>query len=437
MIPRLRVLLRRLGLAKTSPILGRVRRVALRVIGLVRSATKTTVTDVIEPPQRRVQIEPIANALWDDSDPSALGRLQEIEAADDVALADRVRASTALARWFANDDPHRALGHITVANALRETFDGRAVSLEADCLYNLGRFAEARRLLATAPPEPETTIRIGRARAAQHDLADHGSGPMMEALAELYGNANLTMAVRDCVDEPLSISNIRSASSRREPGHDTPTVSVVLTVDLDRDPSLASLSSLIAQSWRPLEIVAAVDESDSSGLGQVKTLRDVAAVDAVEVVLAAHPPHLDGPERRAHGLARSSGQLVAFHDVAEWSHPLRIEVEASQLCRDGELAAAGSHHCVVDERLLPVPSAQGDDPRLIVEHGGGMLFRRTLAESFGSPDGAGVVGAAERHRLVVAAHGGKALLWADPGVPLALTLAGDLHDRRDHRTSAA
>ena len=99
-----------------------------------------------------------------------------------------------------------------------------------------------------------------------------------------------------------------------------PLVSVIMTAFNVEEFVGTSVSSILNQSYRPLELIV-VDDGSSDGT--VETLRRLQKDDARLQVIAK--PTNDGTYVSKNlGFAQALGKYVAFQDADDWSHPDRI-----------------------------------------------------------------------------------------------------------------
>lgn len=125
-----------------------------------------------------------------------------------------------------------------------------------------------------------------------------------------------------------------------------PVVTVVVPV-YNPGPSLrTTVRSLLAQTWRPLEILLC-DDASTTGTELFDEM--VAADPRVHHIRA---PHNGGTyAARNHGVGAATGQYVTFNDADDWSHPRRIERQLAAIAENPDSRASVSWCVRIKEDL--------------------------------------------------------------------------------------
>jgi len=253
-----------------------------------------------------------------------------------AALGDRARAVTWLASGLGDRlegpllvEAARAIAPYDLASALR--LAARApgeTALKAALLLADGREAEARPLLhdadldgapahpdafllrANLAPEPAAKLALLNACLARHDLSP--------------------LALDDPAHPP-SATNLRGVLPAGSV--EGPLVTVIMPAYRTADRIEAALGSLVAQTYRNLEILVVDDASDD---GTADVARAVAARDPrVRVLVMAHN---GGPYvARNRALAEARGDFVTVQDSDDCAHPEKIARQAAPLAADARL----------------------------------------------------------------------------------------------------
>jgi Glycosyl transferase family 2 len=137
--------------------------------------------------------------------------------------------------------------------------------------------------------------------------------------ASAFADDALEAPVLPDTEGPL---NLESLTASVAPGSVSgPNVSVVIPFH-NAAPTLAmSVRSILAQSWRDVDVILIDDRSDDNS-------RDIADALAktdqrIRVISNDRKPGAAGA--RNTGIAASSGQYVMLHDADDWAHPRRVE----------------------------------------------------------------------------------------------------------------
>lgn len=95
-----------------------------------------------------------------------------------------------------------------------------------------------------------------------------------------------------------------------------------------------SMLSVLAQTHRPVELVV-VDDASSDATARI--IDEVAAADRRVVALRLERNQGVAAARNA-GLARASGQYLAFLDSDDWWHPMKLQVQLARMRQSGARA---------------------------------------------------------------------------------------------------
>lgn len=147
-----------------------------------------------------------------------------------------------------------------------------------------------------------------------------------------------------------------------------PLVSVILTSWKPDHGLRTAVESLLAQSWRNLEILLVDDASPEQ---YSPLLREVAELDP-RIRLLVQPANGGTYLARNAALQQARGEFVTGQDSDDWAHPLRIELQVHRMLADPGLASTVSHALRCDERLVfNSPGTQAAR-----ENASSLMFRR-------------------------------------------------------------
>lgn len=188
-------------------------------------------------------------------------------------------------------------------------------ALHSALLLSLGETADAARRLHHL---------LGQGEAVEPDLhllaANAQAGSPTQRLAGLNRmlarHALPPVALRDPAHMP-SPTNLTASATAPQEG---PRVSVLMTAHNNEDRIGPAIESLLAQSWRNLEVVVADDASTDGTADVVQALaeRDTR-------VRYLRMPHNAGTyAAKTAAFGQSTGEFVTCHDSDDWSHPLRL-----------------------------------------------------------------------------------------------------------------
>lgn len=137
---------------------------------------------------------------------------------------------------------------------------------------------------------------------------------------------------------PLSVEAVESGAK----------VTVIITTWKPTIALRTAVRSLLAQSWKNLEILIVDDYSPSEYIG---LLDECAAMDDRVQVLSQKENQGTYMARNL-GLSVATGEFVTFQDSDDYSHPRRIELQVRPLVGDREVMATRSASARVNAQLL-------------------------------------------------------------------------------------
>ena len=278
-------------------------------------------------------------------------------------------ATLALADWdITHQNPARAVERLTARGRLPR--DGRAL------------LAEARLLTGTAPADPLADVnrRLARAKfAAVH--SDSGT------LSGLTANA----------------SSIATG----------PTVTVIVPA-FDAAGTIAfTIESLLAQTWRDLQIVV-VDDASTDHTAAV-----VDEFDDPRVTLLRQTTNLGAYAARNRALAEAIGEFVTVNDADDWAHPQKIETQIRHLLANPEIVANTTALVRVTDGLRVVRRGIPHGRFVGYNHASLMLRTQHLSD-LGGWDIVRFGADSELEARLAAVHGPKAIVRLHDSVPLTL-----------------
>jgi len=325
----------------------------------------------------RMVLEELAGALGHDNRKadSSPGRLR----AGDVSVGDFLALARASARTSRERrDLERALALFEWARRARglADFDARSLGIYQSLAYDLGEYRLAHRLF-----EAYKAVGTGlQVRIRSCDLLNpRRQTPFSDAttweqrLFGLLGNrlAGLKLA-GSTVQAAAPFDRLHAEAPHAI--NDGPLVSVIAECR-QAGPSLRTgVGSLLAQSWRNLEILLV--DADATG-ASAPALRELAAMDP-RIRLVEVPGGAAEVHARNAALTLASGEFVTSHDPESWSHPQRIEMQVASLLERPDLVGVTGKalHCDVNlvfNRIGPI--GPQEDPCSTVFRRGPVLER--------------------------------------------------------------
>ena len=323
--------------------------------------------------------------LFTTGDPSYTKQLASAIRATSKGSEAHTRGSLALARWCLHaGNPDEALRHL---DEVKPPDSGLRMAVDicrVDCLFELrdGQAALAilSKVIGRHANEQNLVLRVGHARSLLEGSVHHGSGSMAEALNTIYRGAGFGMIRRTLVIGRIGLDNISCDVPGAEPEGALPRVTVVIEIP-DGSTDTVGISSLVRQSWRNLELVVVAGEQARDHISAL----DFTLLDNNGVILVDEPTNGDHPLTQ--GLRHGTGELIMTHPHGTWSHPQRVEAQASALIANPDLRGTISSHMYVGDCLVPRPlgiipkeDLVGPDPDSLMIRVSGSPLDELLAE---------------------------------------------------------
>jgi hypothetical protein len=304
--------------------------------------------------------------------------------------------------------------------ALQTAFGPEFLSLDVQLLLCVsaarsGNKAMAERILRTLRQRWPWDIDL---RLLEASLSAPGAGTLSETVLPVF----------EVLDELIVPMGLKGYQELMEPSHGSthwielmgrpgprsepesgPTVSVLMTAHNDAATIVPALESVLASSGVDLQVVVVDDASTDETAGLAEGLGD----PRVEVIRNAGNvgPYLS--RNRALGHAR--GEFIAIADADDWTHPQRLEYQASILTESRHIYACKVAHL----RLRPNGLLDLENHLRFVGDGPvTMMFRRWLIDHIGGFDHVRTRGDIEYLRRIGARFGTETV--ASCGVPLVL-----------------
>ena len=296
--------------------------------------------------------------------------LAELERLASAGGREGIDAILALADWdLTHQQPARALARLEICDRLPR--DGQALLLEA------------RRLVDEALPEPLTDV---NARLKRRTLPT-------------------------VVSQMKTLDDLRCMST--SPPFNGPLITVIVPVFNGADTIETALGSLLAQTWRNLQIIVVDDASTDH------TLEVVRAITDPRVMLLEQSTNQGPYAARNKALAVATGEFVTVHDADDWAHPDRITVQAMHhLDHPGVVATTTAlvrmtHDLRTVRRGIP-------HGRFVGYNHASLMLRTSTLRDLGGWDPVRFGADSELEARLVALHGKKSVVHLFEDTPLTI-----------------
>lgn len=333
--------------------------------------------------------------LWGGFSSHALHDLLLLRDEESETKRNRAYAAWALARWYSCHLDHlEALKNVRLMKEFCtwKDFDLSQALLEADCLIQLQRYQEAEALVEHAltlrPKNPQLLLTLSNCFLYSNDQR------RLDIINQIYQTSGFTTIEYHDDKKPLSIENIKSSDSiatAYNDGPSQPVVTVIMPVFSAAETLHIAIDSLLAQSWRKLEIIVVDDCSpdDTFSVAQRYAERD-ARVSAYQL-----DRNQGAYTARNFALSVATGDFVTTHDADDWSHPQKIETQVRHLLENNENYVANVTHWVRVYPNLEFRGTSRPTNHLIQWNHSSLMLRRELLLSLGGWDSVRITGDTE------------------------------------------
>lgn len=287
-------------------------------------------------------------------------------------------AAWQLAWWHANqggsENAAECLKYLRMLNARSHAheFRSQAAILASECHALLGDMSSAKSVLTEALANGETPD-LHFARGIL-ELSPIGRISAINRALELSGVTAIRVGDYEAND-PFSRLLVGGDASLDQVTDRTgisqqPSVSVIMPVYNSERTIATALRSVLAQTWRNIEVLVIDDCSDDR---TVTVVREFAANDTRVKLLqldANSGPYV----ARNTALQRATGEFVTCHDADDWSHPMKLEVQVHHLVAHPTAVANTSQWVRLTDELKAY--RRGNPGYFVQLNVSSLLFRR-------------------------------------------------------------
>ncbi|MEZ2743019.1 glycosyltransferase family 2 protein [Paenalcaligenes hominis] len=179
---------------------------------------------------------------------------------------------------------------------------------------------------------------------------------------------------------------------------------------------VTAITSVVAQTWRHVEIIVVDDASTDDTAVLVQQLaRQDSRIRLIQL------PHNQGAyAARNMGLVHSQGQFITVHDSDDWSHPQKLEQQVLPLLQQTNLKGTLSHWVRASEDLFFGSWSSPEDWNGLVHRNvSSLLVRRGVVSELGFWDAVVCSADTEYYYRILTAYGSQSLIEVHAGLPLA------------------
>lgn len=353
--------------------------------------------------------------LWGGFSKIALSELEAWYHKSTTEVEEHRYSSWALARWYASKQDWSAAAALLENLAFSLPNHLGLLLLQIEVLLRLGHVAEAQAILDTTlearGPLPDLCLAAANICRFTEDRLG-GDANRLDWLNRMFAAAGLARISKVDPEQPLSLDNL-TTSRLLPPVSLEPKVSVIMPAFNAAAFIATALRSLLAQTWRNLEILVVDDCStdDTAAIVAIQAAKDQ------RVTLICQPQNRGAYAARNAALRRVSGDFITNHDSDDWSHPQRLEHLARALLAEPGRMGVMAHWARADSALHFQHWRM--EQSLIHPTVSTLMFRREVLSYLGGWDEVEVAADTELWQRIKALYGADAVSEVLPGVPLA------------------
>ncbi|MFV0244966.1 MAG: FkbM family methyltransferase [Qingshengfaniella sp.] len=362
--------------------------------------------------------------LWGGFSGPAKGELARLERNTSAMTRDRVTAAWNLARWeAAAQDWHEAIKHLRVIARLDKKFfrSKRTRILMIEASIRIGDFEKAIHYAEHGlKVKKDGNFHCALANAFFAKGASTGTdAARLEQVNQMYRDAGLAPVTFADPGKGFTFGNFRAAPVARV--EDGPLISVLVPVYNASAFLETAITSLLAQSWDNLEIIAVDDASSDDSWAKLERL----SAGDPRLRIFRNDSNLGAYPTRNRALAEAKGEIITVHDSDDWSHPQMLEVQAKALLSNPELKITFSAMVRVRHDMTFTLRPERNNLEYVHRSYPSLMLRRDHLAALDRWDGISANADDELVQRARAAWGHEALKDILPDTPLSFFLRHD------------
>lgn len=324
------------------------------------------------------------------------------------------------ARLLAVSDPERAIAILNRIVVRKKRGSLSATLLLSELLSKQARFRLARQVLEERlGSEPNKDLKLGLANRAAYrgDWSQH-----TKYLSEFFGAQGLWAPRMEDPGERFSLKRI--VPHGLPVTNEGPLVTVVMTAFNSEAHIECAVRSVLAQTYRNLELFVVDDVSSDSTRAIISSL----AAEDPRVKPIFRLENAGTYVAKNEAIAHCGGEFVTCHDSDDWWHPQHLEFHVARMLSESELVATKSGWVRANEDgffvLKPWGSFSHQNPA-------SAMFRRSVVEEIGYFDSVRTGADTEYWHRTISNYGASRVRY----MPRTLTIG--LHHEASLTTSGA
>ena len=361
------------------------------------------------------QKEYIVQMLWRGFSQLSLRQLKELYSNASVEQSIRFFAIWHAARWFyflGDFEKALSLSRLAIKEIEFKVFGKTGVLMHAFCLQKTGKYAESEEFIRSYYQDSNFDEDILLSLINCSDKAKK----KLSILNQVYQRHDLESLTLKNENEELSFENLAPGKGLVECMGGA-LVSVIVPCFNAEQSIETALGSLVAQSWKNLEIIVVDDCSTDNTAPLVENL----SAKYPQIKLIKQTKNVGAYRARNVGLSLAQGSFITTHDADDWSHPQKIQLQMEYLSENESIVGVCTQW-VRATRKLNFEHNWRLNPRLIHWSHSSFLFRRVVFEELGNWDAVLVGGDTEYIWRVESHFGFNSERKIHSDIPLAFAL---------------
>lgn len=359
------------------------------------------------------------------------------------ADAEKVLAAWELAKFYAAQTQwERALRYLDIIRKIDRTFLRRKEPglLYIDALTTCGLPKVAERHAQRKIDEGEfdadyhcALSNVIAARAVPNGMADTHL-IRLALLNRIYKDSNV--ADLDLID-PLrgfSFGNLAIAEKCLSELRHSQTISVLMTVFNAEQHVSTSISSILCQTWRNVELIIVDDASTDASWEVINSL----ARREPRLVCVRNPTKTGTYQARNRALSLATGEYITVHDSEHWAHPQMLQTQVEAMLSDPEIKLSFSSTASVSSDMKYVLRLGPNCTEYVCRDNQSYVINTMDLQHLDKWDGVDAHADEEFIQRARSVWKNNTFLDARPNVPMSLGLKRAwAPDRRDVRSIAS
>ena len=318
----------------------------------------------------------IVQMLWRGLSQSSLRQLKELYSNASIDESVRFFAIWHTARWFyflGEFEQALNLSQLAIEEFSPKIFGKTGVLMHAFCLQKNGEKSESEKFIRSYYRGDKLDEDILLTLTNCNDSEKN----KLSFLNQIYHRHGLIGVTLKNKDEELCLENLAAEKGLLNCENGS-LVSVIVPCFNAEKTIGTALGSLVAQSWKNLEIIVV----DDCSIDETTLVVEKLSAEYPQIKLVKQTRNSGAYRARNVGLSLAKGSFITTHDADDWSHPQKIQLQMEYLFENKAVVGV----CTQWVRTTSKINFEHNwrlNPRLIHWSHSSFLFRRRVFEELG------------------------------------------------------